>query len=417
MSDPDWAKILREIATELAPWSKPVGGSPGRKKEIKMLLDAADMIDRAPPTARRRIAQALRIRHPKLTALPRFGAPCTVEEIKGFSPYPDADDAIQAEIVLGRTPAEITGLTAREAHEYLSGRSSHTFGPARWLLKDSPGAMLGITSVPVARWYLQRLKDPAQKDALMKEHVERGPAGEEIRGRFIDRMDELVESDLMPSVRKTFENASNRLRIEFEKEMLRPKNQQRLAPKPAWYKEMPGIMLLDHGAQLVMEGREMRHCVATYIGKVRKGLSTILSIRVPTEDGRVLRSTAELRPSTAEVIQHRGVGNAPPPEPNTMALAHALEVWLKPMEEEAKTFWSKVAAEREATEARHRNPVPADLHARIARDLGWSVEDTYRFSLPTLRELVRDYDLKGDITTVLLEGHHLTQQAPRRRRR
>lgn len=394
----DWAALLRETASDL-------DGIKGQKKQIKMLLDAADMIDRAPPAARLRIAQALRIRHPEMVVLPAIRG-----SYEGFSAYPDAPVSWQAEIVLGKTPAEVTGLTAREAHEYLSSAysSGHSpRSPAAWLLKDSSGAMLRITSVPIARWYLQRIADPAQNEALMKEHVERGPAGEEIRGRFIDRIDELVESDLTPSVRKTFENASNRLRLEFEKEMLRPKNQQQLAPKPAWYTEQPGITLLDHGAQLVLEGREMKHCVATYIGKVRKGASTILAIRVPSEDGQVLRSTVELNPKTAEVIQHKGVGNKPPPPENQMVLAHALEVWLKPAEEPAAPPAS-----------RRDNPAPADLHARIARDLGWSVEDTYKFSLPTLREIVRDYDLKSDITQVMIGGHHLTERvAPKRRRR
>jgi hypothetical protein len=413
--DQDWGKMLRDIASDL-------GGIKGQKKQIKMLLDAADMIDRASPAARPRIAQALRVRHPKLTMLPRLNA-----SIYGdrpglpFSAYPSAPLAWQVEIVLGKTPAEVTGLTAREAHVYLSAKPGSVSPiPALWVIGSGPamralrtGAVIGIDSVPIARWYLQRWDDPEQQQALLKERVERGPAGEEIRGRFIDRMDELVEGDLTPSVRKTFENASNRMKIEFEEEMLRPKNQQILAPVPAWYTEMPGITLLDHGAQLVMEGREMKHCVATYIGRVRRGLSTIFSIRVPTEDGQVLRSTVELKPKTAEIIQHKGVGNARPPAENMKALAHALEVWLKPAAEQETAFWAKVAEEP----ARQGNPVPADLHDRIARDLGWPVADTYKFSLPTLRELVRDYELREEITQAMIDGHHLAAVGPRRGRR
>jgi len=431
----DWGALLRDIASDLA-------GIKGQKKYIKVLLDGADLMDRAPPAARYRIAQALRIRHPKLTALPPINQSIYGDQSERltFSPYPNVPLQWQAEVVLGKTPAELTGLTAREAHECFSAKAWRI--PARWLLRDlaipdDGGAMLSIRTVPIARWYLQRWNDPAQKEALMKEHVERGPAGEEIRGRFIDRMDELEESDLTPSVRKTFENASNRLRIEFEKEMLSPKNQQLLAPVPAWYTEQPGITLLDHGAQLVMEGREMSHCVATYIGKVRKGWSTILGIRVPTEDGQVLRSTVELNPTTAEVIQHKGVGNAAPPPENTKVLGHALEVWLNPTAAQHAADFAAAEHERRGRHlhaagdaaaehnrrdmhderARQGNPVPADLHDRIARDLGWPVADTYKFSLPTLRELVRDYELKGDITQALIEGRHLTSAAPERRRR
>jgi len=136
---------------------------------------------------------------------------------------------------------------------------------------------------------------------------------------------------------------------------------------------------------------------------------------VPGRPGQVLRSTVELDPKTAYVIQHRGVGNAPPPVENTKVLGHALELWLN-AEHNRRDMQALEAGLRDEP-ARHGNPVPADLHARIARDLGWSVADTYKFSLPTLRELVRDDKLREEVTQVLVAGHHLSAAAPKRRRR
>lgn|GEM_PF-6908200 len=60
-------------------------------------------------------------------------------------------------------------------------------------------------------------------------------------------------------------------------------------------------------------------------------------------------------------------------------------------------------------------------HARIAKALGpkWPVEETYRFSLATLRELVRTVDrpLYEEICGVLERGDHIYQPVRKRSRR
>lgn len=60
------------------------------------------------------------------------------------------------------------------------------------------------------------------------------------------------------------------------------------------------------------------------------------------------------------------------------------------------------------------------IRERIAKAIGWTVEDTKSFSLPTLREFLRMHDAAlyeelGEI--IRLEKHVLVEEAPKRRRR
>jgi hypothetical protein len=50
--------------------------------------------------------------------------------------------------------------------------------------------------------------------------------------------------------------------------------------------------------------------------------------------------------------------------------------------------------------------------------LGWSVKDTYSFSLPALRDMVRGKDdkLHHDISMTIEKGEHLIGKPIRRRR-
>jgi hypothetical protein len=49
------------------------------------------------------------------------------------------------------------------------------------------------------------------------------------------------------------------------------------------------------------------------------------------------------------------------------------------------------------------------LHQRIANALGWTVEDTQKFNLHMLREMVRDKDseLARDISVCIRTGNHI----------
>lgn len=59
-----------------------------------------------------------------------------------------------------------------------------------------------------------------------------------------------------------------------------------------------------------------------------------------------------------------------------------------------------------------------DLHERIAKCLGWTVEQTKSFSLAALREWIRakDLDLYLEIGDVIAQGLHITEpiRDPRR---
>ncbi len=55
--------------------------------------------------------------------------------------------------------------------------------------------------------------------------------------------------------------------------------------------------------------------------------------------------------------------------------------------------------------------LPADLHARIARALGWTVAEARSYSLAAARDLVRfvDAPLAAEISAVIQAGAHITR--------
>ncbi len=57
------------------------------------------------------------------------------------------------------------------------------------------------------------------------------------------------------------------------------------------------------------------------------------------------------------------------------------------------------------------------LYPRIAKALGWSVQETQSMSLPSLRDVVRHADpgLANEISDVIARAEHVTR-GPRRRR-
>lgn len=64
---------------------------------------------------------------------------------------------------------------------------------------------------------------------------------------------------------------------------------------------------------LAAEGRELRHCVATYEGWIREGRTSIWSLRTLGPGGLPSRAvTIEVNRHTRSVVQARGAGNRPP---------------------------------------------------------------------------------------------------------
>jgi hypothetical protein len=266
---------------------------------------------------------------------------------------------ISARLVLGETPAQITGLTKAEAHAYLSDRR-YGIGiesPASWLtvkagiwnLPDGAAASnryaYPVRTVKIARWLIAVLQDRPRRDALLRNRNERGPHGEAIEGAFISRLDELRDPDLRPSVDETFERAARRMWRASERAMA--KKQAPLTVAPRWWKPARCARLLLSGADLIAEGRDMHHCAATYAGYVARGDSVIVSLRVPyypyvkrtPSRDRLdfvllfrrdldVRSTVEIDRKTIQVRQHKGPHNAAPHPLCERALAVLLRRWL-----------------------------------------------------------------------------------------
>jgi hypothetical protein len=312
------------------------------------------------PDKRSAVAAALRILQPKYVGLPDV----TTEEIdRAVTSYPRANREQKARLLLGDPPVKLApGLTRAEAHEWLSQQPSHV--PSEWLLKRefktaaqklygddwgraqsniyghpcghderSGGAVAeSVQHVEVARWILKMLSKKPTRDALCRERVERGPHGEEVHGSYWDRVDELRPADLRDSVDETFTRAAQRMQKSMER--LLAKKSEPLAPVPAWWKPARCAKVLLTGPELMVEGKQMQHCVAGYAGYVKQGKSVIVRLEVPERksqgyEGPTVwhRSTVELDRRTGRVIQHRGPQNRDPHPINVKALAVLLRRW------------------------------------------------------------------------------------------
>jgi hypothetical protein len=291
----------------------------------KALERVCRTLDRAPENVRPKVETALAIhfgwRHPEL--LPFLSDDPGIDLCPA---YPNAPEGIQARIVLGEKPTQILrGLTAREAHEALT---AGVVSAEAWLLRDTPWERARVRGPEVARWLAACAKDPQRKAALETERVERGPHGEEIHGRLIDRVDEISRHDLVrgekTGVREAFERAARRRWEQWQKE--NEKKHEPLAPVPAWYRPIRCARLLMSAAELIAEGKDMQHCVGSYSPYVRSQRSVIVSICVRARDG-VYRSTAELDRRTLQVRQHKSYQNGEPHEFCRRALDVCLRRW------------------------------------------------------------------------------------------
>jgi hypothetical protein len=71
--------------------------------------------------------------------------------------------------------------------------------------------------------------------------------------------------------------------------------------------------LLNHHA-LVVEGRELRHCVASYAGSCRRGICSIWTMEVQSATEKSKRLTIEVRNQARIICQARGKANRRPTE-------------------------------------------------------------------------------------------------------
>jgi uncharacterized protein YjbI with pentapeptide repeats/phage tail protein X len=245
--------------------------------------------------------------------------------------YPLVPMNIAKLLVMGNTPLQIATmsddnqklsdppeLTKAEAHAWLE------YGTMRpvirwWLYRYLPELFRGgpgepryvIRSWRVAKW-LKHVKDRGGWGALVKERQVHGPGGQTATYRFIDKIDEIQDEDLVrgprTSVDAVFEHASERLGAAWQEKALRDHRilRERL---PEGWDLPPAIRHLNTPALLAEEGRDLEHCVGGYASAVEDGQSIILGVAAPG-----CRSTAELTP-TGKVLQHTGPRNREPVEP------------------------------------------------------------------------------------------------------
>jgi PcfJ-like protein len=93
----------------------------------------------------------------------------------------------------------------------------------------------------------------------------------------------------------------------------------------AWSERAWTIHELTDSAELIEEGRELRHCVAAYAGVCAKGTSSIWSLRCHTLTGSRRVLTIEVNPFHRMIVQARGRRNTWP-EPKARAL---MEEWAR----------------------------------------------------------------------------------------
>ena len=295
------------------------------------------LLERAPVERHGVIVRALQVLYNEALAVPAPIVPLSAGHL--LPEYPHASLTIQARLVLGETPVQVSGprpadrLTRKEAHAWLSeGRGD--ISPAEWLIASRrdliPMAHLppSLQSVAVVRWVHAVISDPPRAAALCRAREERGPHGEVVHGSYLDRVDELRAQDLRPSVEETFRVAGARMLKDVERALR--KRSEPLSGPPRWWKPARCATLLLTGGQLLAEGKTMEHCSAQYAGYVRRGDSVLVSLAVPERlpgETVIRRSTVELRRSDARVLQHRGYRNGPPPEVCARALVVLLKRW------------------------------------------------------------------------------------------
>lgn len=218
------------------------------------------------------------------------------------------------QLVKGVTPVELAGnlLTKKEATQWLADSNGEVMFQegmmeqwvAEWICVNHD--LPEVRSVKVARW-LQYLKQNGKWDTVTRKR-EAIHLGVTHQYTLLDILDEIMEDDIVTGVdgvTKVIERANERKGEEF---FNRIKDDHAVIQSTSgndWLNELPeGIRWLNTPAALAREGREMNHCVGTYVQAVKNNQCYILALRNGS-----LRSTVELSVGDLTIRQHRGRSN------------------------------------------------------------------------------------------------------------
>jgi hypothetical protein len=248
---------------------------------------------------------------------------------KLFSPaYPHLPPEMAVRIARGESPVQLSGgvLNKAEAHAWLNDYNRYP-AVALWIVRnllDKPG-FLAPRSPLVARWMVD-IDKRGGWGQLTKDRVIYGPMNEEMHYTFASKLDEIQDEDLVDGVRTgvqaAFEHAAHRLEAPMIDRLSRD---HRVLNKSGWPLYNKVMRELNTPALLITEGKEMRHCVGSYVESVRRGQDVILAINV---NGN--RSTIELEKvpkggRRPRIFQHRSISNGPPAKINEVLI----EKWMQ----------------------------------------------------------------------------------------
>jgi hypothetical protein len=150
---------------------------------------------------------------------------------------------------------------------------------------------------------------------LTRTRVVHGPAEAAAEFRFLDRVDEIQDVDLLQGIHTGVEAAFTAAATRFgEAWEAKARSDRRVLHElpPSWRLHKKSMKALLTPEELCQEGRDMSHCVGGYVQSTESGQSFCLSLRIKVGK-KVFCSTAELLPN-GHVLQHRGVKNGEAPK-------------------------------------------------------------------------------------------------------
>ena len=154
--------------------------------------------------------------------------------------------------------------------------------------------------VEVMDWLVKVGRNKEKRECLLRDRP---------GGPYLMHLRELLPEDLCPSVNQTFANWKERTH------WVDPANDIVCSPPEELTDFQPStlqVQLLRTYQDLITEGLEMAHCVATYVHKVKAGRSYIYSVR-NNEERATVEICLETKPRfLLYVAQFRGPKNASP---------------------------------------------------------------------------------------------------------